>query len=93
VQIQLQIFPWMEQTFSPSLYHVTVAKFVPEYWRRALDRSPLSFGLLIRTRRAIADAPELGDKAAVHTILNAVALSLDVRVPDYIQRWLDGQVT
>ncbi len=93
VQIQLQIFPWVEQMFSPSLYHVTVAKFVPEYWRMALDRSPLSFGLLILTRRAVADANQLGDKASVHSILNAVALSLDVRVPDYVQGWLDEQLT
>jgi hypothetical protein len=89
VQIQLQTVPWLEQVFSPTLYHVTVAKFVPEYWRWALDQSPMSFGLLIRTRRAIADAQSLGDKPSIHGILHAVAFSLGVRVPDHIQGWLD----
>jgi hypothetical protein len=89
VQIQLQTVPWLEKTFSPTLYHVTVAKFVPEYWRWALDRHPLSFGQLMRTLRVITEYQELGDKAKVHTILNAIAFSLGVSVPDDIQRWLD----
>ena len=88
-QIQLQNLPWAEQVFPPALYHVTVAKWVPEYWLFALDQSPMSFGLLVRTRRAIADAQALGDKPLVHSILRAVVFSFGIRVPDYIQSWLD----
>jgi hypothetical protein len=88
-QIQLQNLPWLEQVFSPALYHVTVARFVPQYWLWALDQSPMNFGVLIRTRRAVADAQGLGDKPRVHSTLRTVVFSLAVRVPDYIQSWLD----
>jgi hypothetical protein len=90
VQIQLQIVPLLERLFSPTLYHVTVAKFVPEYWRWALDQYPMSFGLLNRTRRAIAETEALDDKARVHATLHAIAFSLAIRMPDDVQRWLDS---
>jgi hypothetical protein len=88
-QIQLQIVPWLEKMFSPTLYHVTVAKFVPEYWQWAVDQCPMRFGSLTQTRRTIANAQALAERAAIHTILHAVAFSLGTRVPDDIQEWLD----
>jgi hypothetical protein len=90
VQIQLQIVPLLERLFSPTLYHVTVAKFVPGYWRWALDQYPMSFGLLNRTRRVIAETEALDDKARVHATLHAIAFSLAIRMPDDVQRWLDS---
>ncbi len=90
VQIQLQIVPWLERQFSPTLYHVTVAKFVSEYWLWALDQNSMSFGVLNRTRKTVAEAQALDDKARVHAVLHAVAFSLAVRVPEDVQRWLDG---
>ena len=90
VQIQMQILPWLERHFSPTLYHVTVAKFMPEYWGWAFDQYPMSFGMLNRTRTAIANAQVLDDRARVRAILHAVAFSLAVYVPDEVQRWLDA---
>jgi hypothetical protein len=91
MQIQLQIVPWLERLFSPTLYHATVAKFVPEYWRWALDQFPMNFGLLNRTRKAVSEARDLDEKTTVHAILHVVAFSLGVQVPDHLQRWLDAR--
>jgi tetratricopeptide (TPR) repeat protein len=90
VQIQLQTVPWVERLFSPTLYHVTMTKFVPEYWRWALDQCPMSFGSPNRTRQAISEAQGLKDKPTVHFVLRAVVFSLGVHVPDHVQRWLEG---
>ena len=90
VQIQIQIVPWLERLFSPTLYHVTVAGFVREYWRWAFDQFPMSFGLLDRTRKALAEAQGLEDNPAVHAVLRAIAFSLAIKMPDDIRRWLDG---
>jgi hypothetical protein len=89
-QIQIQIVPWLERLFTPTLYHATVASFVREYWRWAFDQFPMHFGLLDRTRKALAEAQGLEDKPAVHAVLRAVAFSLDIKMPDDIRRWLDG---
>ena len=89
IQIQLQTVPWLERLFSPTLYHATVARFVPEYWRWALDQFPMNFGLLNRTRKALSEAQELDEKTRVHAILHVVAFSLGIQVPEHLQRWLD----
>ena len=90
ILIQLQIVPWMERTFSPTLYHVAVARFVREYWGWALDCYPMIFGLLNRTRVAVKEAQILDDKAMVRSILHTIAFSLDVQMPEYVRSWLDG---
>jgi hypothetical protein len=88
-QILIQIVPWLEQMFSPTLYHATVTTFVREYWQWAFDQFPMSFGLLDRTRKAVADTQDLNDKSAVHAVLRAVGFSLNIKMPDYLQKWLD----
>jgi hypothetical protein len=90
LQIQLQIVPRLERLFSPTLYHATVACFVREYWEWAIDQSPMSFGLLNRTRKALDEARNLEDKPAVHTVLRSLAFSLSIEIPHDVRRWLDG---
>jgi len=90
-QILIQIVPWLEQMFSPTLYHATVTTFVREYWQWAFDQFPMSFGLLDRTRKAVGATDELDDKSAVRAVLRAVGFSLNIRVPDYLQKWLDDR--
>ncbi|HXJ41774.1 MAG TPA: hypothetical protein VNH18_21030, partial [Bryobacteraceae bacterium] len=87
-QILIQIVPWLEQMFSPTLYHATVTPFVREYWQWAFDQFPMSFGLLDRTRKTVAATLELDDKSAVRAVLRAVGFSLDIKMPDYLQKWL-----
>ncbi len=90
LQIQLQIVPWVERLFTPTLFHFTMGRFVSELWLAALDQYPMGFSLLNRTRLAITNATALDDKPKVHAILNAVAFSLGTRSSDGVQRWLDN---
>jgi hypothetical protein len=89
IQIQLQIVPSVERLLSGTLFHFTMASFVPEFWLWALDQYPMTFGLLSRTRRAVTEAHALDDKPKIRAILRSIASSLEIRVPDYVQRWLD----
>jgi hypothetical protein len=88
LQIQLNIVPWLEQMFSPTLYHATVSRFVEEYWLWAIERFPMNFGLLQRTRTKIAEALQLEDKARVRAILDASAFSVGITLPEDVRRWL-----
>jgi hypothetical protein len=90
VQIQLQIVPYVERLFSPTLLHFTVGRFVPEFWLWAFDQYAIGFGQLNRTRLAVTKAIVLEDKSKIHKILDAVALSVGLVCPNDVQRWLDS---
>ena len=62
VQIQMRFVQWLEQLFSPTLYHIVVVRFTREYWLRAINQNSMAFGALNLTRKAFADAEALDDR-------------------------------
>jgi hypothetical protein len=90
LQMQLQIIPWLERLFSPTLYHFMIVEFVRDYWRWALDQYPMNFGLLARTRRTVVETKGDDDEAVVREILLAVTFSLALPLPSDVKSWLYG---
>ena len=89
LRFQLELFPWLETLFSPTTYHFTVARLVPEFWLHSLDIYPMHFGFPVRTRKALNEANLLeNDRWKVRSVLRAIMLSLGVRMSADLDAWL-----
>lgn len=93
LRLQIQLSPWLERLFSPTTYHFTLGRLIPEFWISIVDAYPINFGFPQRTRRSIEEASRAdADRLKVRGVVGAVALSLGLRLPADVQKWLN-QVT